>query len=119
MENHIRVRFAPSPTGPLHVGNARTALFNFLYARQKGGAFVLRLEDTDLERSTLEAERAILQDLHWLGFDWDEGPGQPGAQGPYRQSERLELYRRYARELLAKGRAYRCYCTTEELEEKR
>ena len=101
------------------MGNARTALFNFLYARQKGGTFVLRVEDTDLERSTAEAERAILQDLHWLGFDWDEGPGQPGAQGPYRQSERLELYRRYARELLAKGRAYRCYCTTEELEEKR
>ena len=119
MENKIRVRFAPSPTGPLHVGNARTALFNFLYARQKGGAFVLRLEDTDLGRSTEEAERAILQDLRWLGFNWDEGPEQPGAQGPYRQSERLEVYRRYAQELLVKGSAYRCYCTAEELEDKR
>jgi len=119
MKNHIRVRFAPSPTGPLHVGNARTALFNFLYARQKEGTFVLRLEDTDAERSTAEAERMILQDLRWLGCDWDEGPDRPGAQGPYRQSERLEVYRRYAEELLVKGSAYRCYCTPEELEEKR
>jgi nondiscriminating glutamyl-tRNA synthetase len=119
MENQIRVRFAPSPTGPLHVGNARTALFNFLLARQKGGKFILRLEDTDVERSTKEAENEILQDLRWLGLDWDEGPGQVGAYGPYRQSERLEVYRRYAWELLEKGNAYRCYCTSEELEEKR
>jgi glutamyl-tRNA synthetase len=119
MEDRIRVRFAPSPTGLLHVGNARTALFNFLFARQKGGTFIVRLEDTDLERSTIEAESAILQDLRWLGLDWDEGPGQPGAYGPYRQSERLGVYRRYAGELLEKGKAYRCYCTLEELEEKR
>lgn len=119
MEERIRVRFAPSPTGLLHVGNARTALFNFLFARQKGGTFIVRLEDTDLERSTIEAESAILQDLRWLGLDWDEGPGQPGAYGPYRQSERLGVYRRYAGELLEKGKAYRCYCTLEELEEKR
>jgi len=113
------VRFAPSPTGSLHVGNARTALFNFLFARQTGGAFILRLEDTDRERSTPEAEKAILEDLRWLGLDWDEGPGVSGPFGPYRQSERMEIHRRYARELLGKGLVYRCYCTPEELEEKR
>ena len=115
----IRVRFAPSPTGLLHVGNARTALFNFLFARQNGGAFILRLEDTDRERSTAEAERAILEDLRWLGLEWDEGPDRPGPRGPYRQSERSEIYRGYAEELREKGQAYRCYCTPEELEEKR
>jgi nondiscriminating glutamyl-tRNA synthetase len=119
MEEKVRVRFAPSPTGSLHVGNARTALFNFLFARQTGGVFILRLEDTDRERSTPEAEKAILEDLRWLGLDWDEGPGGSGPFGPYRQSERMEIYRRYARELLGKGLAYRCYCTPEELEEKR
>ena len=119
METPVRVRFAPSPTGLLHVGNARTALFNFLFARKMGGAFVLRLEDTDAERSTPEAEKTILEDLHWLSLDWDEGPGRPGNFGPYRQSERQEIYRRYASELLEKGNAYRCYCTAEELEEKR
>jgi nondiscriminating glutamyl-tRNA synthetase len=116
---NVRVRFAPSPTGLLHVGNARTALFNFLFARQAGGTFVLRLEDTDRERSTPEAEQAILEDLRWLGLEWDEGPERPGDFGPYRQSERLETYRRYATDLLGKGHAYRCYCTEEELEEKR
>lgn len=119
MEKRIRVRFAPSPTGLLHVGNARTALFNFLFTRKKGGTFILRLEDTDMERSSAEAEEAILNDLKWLGIDWDEGPGQPGEHGPYRQSERLETYRRYGGELLKKGEAYRCYCTPEELEEKK
>ncbi len=119
MEKPPRVRFAPSPTGLLHVGNARTALFNFLFARQQGGAFILRLEDTDAERSTPEAERTILEDLRWLGLDWDEGPEKPGEFGPYRQSERLEIYRRFANDLLEKGKAYRCYCTPEELEEKR
>jgi len=119
MEEKVRVRFAPSPTGPLHVGNARTALFNFLFARQTGGVFILRLEDTDRERSTPEAEKAILEDLRWLGLDWDEGPGHSGSFGPYRQSERVEIYRRCAKELLEKGLAYRCYCTPEELEEKR
>ena len=115
----IRVRFAPSPTGLLHVGNARTALFNFLFARQNGGTFILRVEDTDRERSTGEAEKVILEDLRWLGLEWDEGPDHPGAQGPYRQSERGEIYRRYAEDLLKKGLVYRCYCTPEELEEKR
>jgi nondiscriminating glutamyl-tRNA synthetase len=119
MEDHVRVRFAPSPTGHLHVGNARTALFNFLFARNRGGTYILRLEDTDLERSTAEAEKAILEDLAWLGLEWDEGPNRPGAYGPYRQSERLEIYRRYAQILLEKGDAYRCFCTPEELEEKR
>ncbi len=123
MEEQVRVRFAPSPTGLLHVGNARTALFNFLFARQMRGTYILRLEDTDAERSTAEAEKAILEDLRWLGLDWDEGPDQGpdrnGNFGPYRQSERLEVYRRYAQALLEKGQAYRCYCTPEELEEKR
>ncbi len=119
MDGRVRVRFAPSPTGQLHVGNARTALYNFLFARKMGGAYILRLEDTDLERSTEEAETAILEDLTWLGLKWDEGPDRPGPYGPYRQSERLEIYRRHAQILLEKGEAYRCYCTPEELEEKR
>jgi nondiscriminating glutamyl-tRNA synthetase len=119
MEERIRVRFAPSPTGLLHVGNARTALFNFLFARKMGGTFILRLEDTDVERSTAEAEKATLEDLRWLALDWDEGPDRLGSHGPYRQSERLEIYRQYASELREKGHAYRCYCTGEELEEKR
>jgi nondiscriminating glutamyl-tRNA synthetase len=119
MEPRIRVRFAPSPTGLLHVGNARTALFNYLFARKMGGTFILRLEDTDVERSTAEAEKTILEDLRWLGLDWDEGPGRPGQHGPYRQSERREIYRRYAFQLQEKGHAYPCYCTPEELEEKR
>jgi len=119
MEDRVRVRFAPSPTGLLHVGNARTALFNYLYARQTGGVFILRLEDTDKARSSREAEESILEDLRWLGIRWDEGPEAPGNFGPYRQSERLETYRRYAQELMDRGKAYRCYCTEEELEEKR
>ena len=101
----IRVRFAPSPTGFIHVGNARTALFNWLLARQKGGVFVLRVEDTDLERSKEEYERNLIEDLHWLGLDWDEGPDIGGEFGPYRQSERLGFYHQYARELLEKGQA--------------
>jgi nondiscriminating glutamyl-tRNA synthetase len=119
MEDKVRVRFAPSPTGLLHVGNARTALFNYLFARQNGGAFILRLEDTDVARSSSEAEQAILEDLHWLGLQWDEGPGRSGDFGPYRQSERIGIYQHYAEELLGKGKAYRCYCTEAELEEKR
>ncbi len=118
-EEKIRVRFAPSPTGQLHLGNARTALFNYLYARKTGGTFVLRVEDTDLERSTAEAEEGILNDLRWMGLQWDEGPVRGGEFGPYRQSERREIYLRYASDLLEKGKAYRCYCTPEELEEKR
>ena len=97
----MRLRFAPSPTGHLHVGNVRTAIFNWLLARGRGGAFVLRIEDTDAERSTHESEAGIIRDLHWLGLDWDEGPDVGGACGPYRQSERLHLYASYAKELLA------------------
>ena len=102
----------PSPTGQLHVGNARTALFNWLLARGRGGAFVLRIEDTDAERSTPDSERAILDDLRWLGLDWDEGPETGGPHGPYRQSERLELlHRGRARPAASDGRAYYCFCT--------
>uniref|UniRef100_A0A1J3CY22 Glutamate--tRNA ligase, chloroplastic/mitochondrial n=1 Tax=Noccaea caerulescens TaxID=107243 RepID=A0A1J3CY22_NOCCA len=111
----VRVRFAPSPTGNLHVGGARTALFNYLFARSKGGKFVLRIEDTDLERSTRESEAAVLQDLSWLGLDWDEGPGVGGDFGPYRQSERNALYKQYAEKLLESGHVYRCFCSSEEL----
>ena len=112
----MRVRFAPSPTGLLHVGNARTALFNWLLARGRGGAFVLRIEDTDVERSTRESERGILEDLRWLGLDWDEGPDAGGPHGPYRQSERLDLYRSYANELVEQGHAYHCFCSAEQLD---
>jgi nondiscriminating glutamyl-tRNA synthetase len=116
----IRCRIAPSPTGPLHIGTARTALFNYLFARHVGGTFVLRFEDTDVARSSVEYERDILEGLHWLGLDWDEGPevaGQParGPYGPYRQMQRLPLYAEAAQRLLSAGQAYPCYCTVEEL----
>ncbi|HET7494387.1 MAG TPA: glutamate--tRNA ligase [Candidatus Limnocylindrales bacterium] len=116
-----RVRIAPSPTGPLHIGTARTALYNYLYARHTGGTFILRLEDTDRVRSTVEFERDILEGLHWLGLDWDEGPevaGEParGPHAPYRQMERLPLYAAAAQRLLADDLAYPCYCTPEELD---
>ena len=114
----VRVRFAPSPTGYLHVGNARTAILNWLFARHSGGRMVLRIEDTDAERSTREFEQAILDDLHWLGLDWDEGPDVGGPYGPYRQSERLDFYRRYAQKLLDSGQAFHCYCTPDELKER-
>jgi len=112
----MRVRFAPSPTGQLHVGNARTALFNWLLARGSRGTFILRIEDTDAERSTRESESAILRDLRWLGLDWDEGPDIGGPRGPYRQSERLHLYESYAKELLAAGDAYYCFCSIAQLD---
>src|SRR4029450_4198540 len=115
----MRVRFAPSPTGHLHVGNARTALFNWLLARGSGGTFILRVEDTDVERSTLVSEASIMQDLSWLGLDWDEGPDVGGPRGPYRQSERLHLYGSYAKELLASDHAYYCFCSREKLEAER
>jgi len=118
-ENQIRVRFAPSPSGFLHIGGARTALFNWLYARKTGGAFVLRIEDTDETRSTEASYRAILDALEWLGLDWDEGPGKDGAYGPYLQSSRQVLYHNDAQKLLDEGMAYRCYCTPEELQEMR
>ncbi len=115
----VRTRFAPSPTGSLHLGNARTAALNWLYARQQGGAFILRFEDTDLERHVEGAERDIQHALEWLGLFPDEGPFAGGEHGPYRQSERVELYREHGERLLAEGRAYRCYCTPEELEARR
>ncbi|MGB9029683.1 MAG: glutamate--tRNA ligase [Acidobacteriaceae bacterium] len=114
-----RVRFAPSPTGFLHVGNARTALYNWLFARHTGGAFLLRIEDTDLDRSEMRHETQLMEDLLWLGLDWDEGPGVEGPHAPYRQSERLGIYREHTDRLLAEGKAYRCFCTTEELEAER
>jgi nondiscriminating glutamyl-tRNA synthetase len=118
-----RVRFAPSPTGLLHVGNARTALYNWLFARHTGGDFVLRVEDTDLERSEERHEVQLMQDLQWMGLAWDEGPELSGAgggpHGPYRQSERLDIYREHTDRLLAEGKAYRCFCTPEELEAER
>ena len=118
-QNNVRVRFAPSPTGHLHVGNARTALFNWLFARQQGGAMILRIEDTDLERSEARHEQQIFDDLKWLGIDWDEGPDVGGPYAPYRQSDRLELYREQAERLLREGKAYLCFCTAEELERER
>jgi glutamyl-tRNA synthetase len=114
-----RVRFAPSPTGYLHVGGARTALFNWLYARRHGGVFVLRIEDTDVERSSAEMVEGILDGLRWLGLDWDEGPKVGGPYAPYFQSGRLESYRAMAERLVAGGHAYYCYCTTEELKQRR
>ena len=115
----MRVRFAPSPTGQLHVGNARTALFNWLLARGAGGTFVLRIEDTDAERSTPESERAIVEDLQWLGLTWDEGVEKSGDHGPYRQSERTHIYRAHAVELLSLKHAYHCFCLPEDLERER
>ena len=112
----MRVRFAPSPTGSLHVGNARTALFNWLLARGHGGTFILRIEDTDVARSTRESEASMLRDLRWLGLEWDEGPDVGGPRGPYRQSERMHLYESYAAELLNAGHAYYCFCTAAQLE---
>jgi nondiscriminating glutamyl-tRNA synthetase len=114
-----RVRFAPSPTGLLHVGNARTALYNWLFARHTGGDFLLRIEDTDLDRSEERHETQLMEDLRWLGLDWDEGPGAEGPHAPYRQSERLALYREHTERLLREGKAYRCFCTNEELEAER
>jgi nondiscriminating glutamyl-tRNA synthetase len=114
-----RVRFAPSPTGHLHVGGARTALFNFLFARHTGGEFIIRIEDTDRERSTGEFEERLLEDLSWLGLEWDEGPGKGGDLGPYRQTERTDIYREYALRLVDGGKAFPCFCTDEELDTKR
>ncbi len=115
----MRVRFAPSPTGHLHVGNARTALFNWLLAHGKDGTFILRIEDTDTERSSRESETGILEDLRWLGLDWDEGPDVGGMHGPYRQSERVHLYASYANELIAGDHAYHCFCSPAKLEDDR
>ncbi|HOA40462.1 MAG TPA: glutamate--tRNA ligase [Halanaerobiales bacterium] len=115
----MRLRFPPSPTGKIHIGNMRTALFNWLWARKNNGTLVLRIEDTDLERSTKEFEDIIMKELNWLGLDVDEGVGVGGEYGPYRQSERVEIYREYADKLLVEGKAYYCFCTPEELQEMR
>ncbi len=114
-----RVRFAPSPTGYLHIGNARTALFNYIFARKTGGTFILRIEDTDRERSKVEFENEIVKDLRWLGLDWDEGPDKGGMFTPYRQSDRQDLYDHMISRLLGDGKAYKCFCTEDELEQER
>jgi glutamyl-tRNA synthetase len=113
------LRFAPSPSGYLHIGGARTALFNWLWAKSQGGTFIVRVEDTDQDRSSLDSVRAILDSLRWLGLDWDEGPEVGGPHGSYFQSERKQLYRDAAEQLIAAGKAYRCYCTKEELDRQR
>jgi glutamyl-tRNA synthetase len=115
----VRVRIAPAPSGSLHVGNVRTALYNWLFARKQGGAFVLRIEDTDQSRASEEAYQAVLEDLRWIGLDWDEGPEAGGPHGPYRDSERLATYAEAANKLFDIGAAYRCYCTPEELDQRR
>ncbi len=115
----VRVRFAPSPTGYLHIGGARTALYNYLYAKACGGKLILRVEDTDLERSTKEYEQLQMQDLAWLGLEYDEGPEKPGEYGPYRQSERTDIHKKYAMQLVEQGKAYYCFCSDEELTAKK
>jgi len=119
MSNNVRVRYAPSPTGHLHIGNARTALFNYLFARNQGGKFIIRIEDTDKKRNIAGGEESQLKYLKWLGMDWDESVDVGGEYGPYRQSERNDIYAKYYQELLEKGHAYKCYCTEEELEAER
>ena len=130
MSNNIRVRFAPSPTGELHIGGARTALYCYLFARQNKGQFILRIEDTDAERSSMASLVSQLKDLHWLGLRWDEGPQHPasgefkntsqiGAHGPYLQSQRLELYQQQADTLLREDKAYYCFLTDDEIEQQR
>ena len=114
--SEVRVRFAPSPTGYLHIGGARTALFNWLFARKMGGKLILRIEDTDIERLKEDSVSQILTSLKWLGINWDEGIDIGGPDGPYRQMERLDIYKKYTEKLLAEGKAYYCFCTTEELE---
>ncbi len=115
----MRVRFAPSPTGFLHIGNARTAIINYLIAKKYGADYILRVEDTDMERSTKESEKSIMEDLKWLGIEWSEGPDVGGDCGPYRQSERFDIYKTYSEKLIADGKAYYCYCSSEEIEDMR
>ncbi|MUT68164.1 glutamate--tRNA ligase [Paenibacillus sp. NEAU-GSW1] len=119
MTQEIRVRYAPSPTGHLHIGNARTALFNYLFARNLGGKLIIRIEDTDVKRNVAGGEESQLKYLKWLGMDWDESVDIGGGYGPYRQTERLDIYREYWQDLIDRGLAYRCYCTEEELEQER
>ncbi len=118
-EQTVRVRFAPSPTGPLHVGGSRTALFNYLFAKKNNGKFILRIEDTDKERSEQRWTDEIIEELKWLGIKWDEGPDIDGEYGPYKQSQRMDIYQKYLQQLLDENKAYYCFCTTEELENKR
>jgi glutamyl-tRNA synthetase len=118
-KSSVRVRIAPSPTGFAHLGTASSALYNLIFARANGGTFVLRIDDTDIERNRPEYEQVIYEGLHWLGLDWDEGPDKGGPVGPYRQSERLDIYKEHAARLIAGGKAYRCYCTAEELDAER
>src|SRR5260370_39756787 len=115
-DSGVRVRIAQSPTGFAHLGTASPALYNVLFARANRGTFVLRVDDTDLERNRPEYEQVIYEGLHWLGLDWDEGPDTGGPHAPYRQSERLDIYKEHAARLLASGMAYRSYCTREELD---
>lgn len=119
VNKEIRVRIAPSPTGPLHFGTARTALFNYLFARNHGGKFILRIEDTDFERSTKEFEQDIINGLKWLGIDWDEGPDTGGKYAPYRQSERIDIYKKYLEKLIDEEKAFFCFCNKETLEKDR
>lgn len=119
MSNNIRLRFPPSPTGKIHIGNMRTALFNWLVVKQKGGELVFRIEDTDKARSTREFEEIIIKEMNWVGIDVDEGVGIGGDYGPYRQTERIDIYKKYAEKLLESGHAYKCYCTKDELDEMR
>lgn len=119
MTGEVRVRYAPSPTGHLHIGNARTALFNYLFARKNNGKFIIRIEDTDVKRNVEGGEQSQLKYLKWLGMDWDESVDVGGEYGPYRQTERLDIYKEYWQDLLDRGLAYRCYCTEEELEQER
>src|SRR5687767_1427227 len=114
-----RLRFAPSPSGYLHIGGVRTALFNWLWARKTGGTFILRIEDTDQERSTDASRAVIFESMNWLGLDWDEGPSKGGDHGPYTQMERLPIYKEKAAELVRTQKAFRCYCTKEELDAQR
>jgi len=113
----VRVRFAPSPTGRLHLGGGRTALYNYLLAKKTGGTFILRIEDTDKKRYVDSAEKEIIDGLHWLGIDWDEGPDKGGPDGPYRQSERKQIYLDVAEKLIEQGDAYYCFCSPERLKE--
>jgi len=119
MNSKVRVRFAPAPTGLLHIGNSRTALFNFLFAKRHQGTFVLRIEDTDVERSTDASIDRIVEDLQWLGISWEEGPGREGPLGPYRQSQRISIYREFADRLSQEGKSYKCFCSEERLEKLR
>ena len=119
MAEPVCVRFAPSPTGRMHIGSARTALYNYLFARQRGGRFILRIEDTDQKRFVPGSEEEIIAGLHWLGMDWDEGPDKGGPHGPYRQSLAREIYLEQAGQLIASDRAYPCFCSAERLAEVR